>query len=423
MQAGEYLKAAALYTKAIKAEPDNHVYYSNRSNAFLKLSKVQKALEDADKCIELAPVFVKGYHRKASALHAGERSDEACEVLLGAIEKGLDNNDLVRMGITIKGKAFVPLAAARKPGGPDLPKEPEKPKENVAPAPPKQKAEKPAAAAADPMGAAKKQHLYQLDPESFAGLMIQDVFKEVLEEAVPTIVYCSRRRPSRRLRRSPTAAVGIDKAFDSPQTLANCTDFLANHIRETGSQVDGGRAQEQDWHPCVWKGKAKGKWPCDEKKDGIPMQLEARGARAVFFTEINRTAAASAWARPTSLARSSLSSAPIPIECIDGGVTAEQGGRGMHASFCGGGRRPCGTGGTVFLAYLEHLGSRRSLRPGLCHSVVARAQGAARFACQIASRRPRPSVWSVALARSARSAAGLASVCLCAPHTRGLRRV
>ena len=29
-------------------------------------------------------------------------------------------------------------------------------------------------------------------------------------------------------------------------------------------------------YPCTWKGK-KGKWPCDEKKDGIIMQLEARG--------------------------------------------------------------------------------------------------------------------------------------------------
>merc|ERR1719473_1889783 len=99
----EYLKAAASYTKAIKAEPENHVYYSNRSQAFLKLSKVGKALEDADKCISLAPSFVKGYHRKASALHAGERTDEAVEVLLTAIDLGLDSNDLVRMGITIKG--------------------------------------------------------------------------------------------------------------------------------------------------------------------------------------------------------------------------------------------------------------------------------------------------------------------------------
>ena len=85
-KAKEYLKAAASYTKAIKAEPENHVFFSNRSQAFLKLSKVTKALEDADKCIALAPTFVKGYHRKASALHAlGEaaRTEEAVVVLQG----------------------------------------------------------------------------------------------------------------------------------------------------------------------------------------------------------------------------------------------------------------------------------------------------------------------------------------------------
>ena len=31
-----------------------------------------------------------------------------------------------------------------------------------------------------------------------------------------------------------------------------------------------------------------GKWPCDERKDGIVMQLEAKGARALFFTEITK---------------------------------------------------------------------------------------------------------------------------------------
>merc|ERR1740138_1088516 len=86
-----------------------------KAGAFLKVSKVGKALEDAEKCLSLAPQFVKGYHRKASALHASERTDEAVEVLLTAIELGLDNNELVRMGITIKGKAFVPLAAAAEP--------------------------------------------------------------------------------------------------------------------------------------------------------------------------------------------------------------------------------------------------------------------------------------------------------------------
>ena len=186
-KAGEFLKAAASYTKAIKAEPENHVYYSNRSQAFLKLSKVGKALDDAEKCIGLNPQFVKGYHRKASALHAGERTDEAVEVLLTAIELGLDNNELVRMGLTIKGKAFVPLAAARKPGGAPAAAAPAPPggKENGV-APPKAAEAPPKASKAPALPPAtttnKGTHLYDLDPESFAGLMIKDVFSEVLEK-------------------------------------------------------------------------------------------------------------------------------------------------------------------------------------------------------------------------------------------------
>ena len=40
---------------------------------------------------------------------------------------------------------------------------------------------------------------------------------------------------------------------------------------------------------CTWKGKSgPDKWPCDERKDGIVMQLEAKGARALFFTEITK---------------------------------------------------------------------------------------------------------------------------------------
>merc|ERR1719240_222960 len=146
------------------------------------------------------------------------------------------------MGITIKGKAFVPLAAARKPGGP------------------------PAAAPA-PDG--KGTHLYELDPESFAGLMIKDVFTEVLEKkTVPTIAYLQPGPPAPGQTDEPgLAGVGIEHAFASPQTLTNCAEFLTKHIGETRSQsamivVRKNHVQ----YPCTWKGK-KGKWPCDEKKD------------------------------------------------------------------------------------------------------------------------------------------------------------
>lgn len=264
-KAGEHLKAAAAYTKAIKAEPNNHVFYSNRSQAFLKLNKITKAIEDADKCIALSPTFVKGYHRKATALRAlpdPEKHDEACDVLIAAIEMGLDSNDLVRLGLQIKGKAFVARVDALRKG-----KEPEAPKPTgdaaANGATDAAKKAKPAAAkpAAGAPAASGGTHLYELDPESFAGLMIKDVFTEVLEKKkVPTIAYLQPGPPLPGTTEEPgLAGVGIEHAFTSPQTLGNCADFLRQHIGQTRAQsamlvVRKGHVQ----FPCVWKDKPAG---------------------------------------------------------------------------------------------------------------------------------------------------------------------
>ena len=58
-KSGSYLKAAGLYSKAIKADPSNHVLYSNRCAALLQLSKVTKALADAETAISLKPTWGK----------------------------------------------------------------------------------------------------------------------------------------------------------------------------------------------------------------------------------------------------------------------------------------------------------------------------------------------------------------------------
>jgi stress-induced-phosphoprotein 1 len=42
-----------LYSKAIENDTTNHVYYSNRSAAYAGLKNWDKALEDADKCIQI----------------------------------------------------------------------------------------------------------------------------------------------------------------------------------------------------------------------------------------------------------------------------------------------------------------------------------------------------------------------------------
>mmetsp|Transcript_10677 Transcript_10677/g.19498 ORF Transcript_10677/g.19498 Transcript_10677/m.19498 type:complete len:290 (-) Transcript_10677:158-1027(-) len=76
---GNFLKAAAVYTQAIKLDPSNAVLYSNRSAALLKLKKVTKALEDADKCISLKPDWDKGYYRKGAIFEETEKFAEAVE--------------------------------------------------------------------------------------------------------------------------------------------------------------------------------------------------------------------------------------------------------------------------------------------------------------------------------------------------------
>ncbi|KAB2095273.1 hypothetical protein ES319_A01G025000v1 [Gossypium barbadense] len=76
-KAGNYLKAAALYTQAIKQDPSNPTLYSNRAAAFLHLVKLNKALADAETTITLKPQWEKGYFRKGCILEAMERYDDS----------------------------------------------------------------------------------------------------------------------------------------------------------------------------------------------------------------------------------------------------------------------------------------------------------------------------------------------------------
>ncbi|CAO1616829.1 unnamed protein product [Parajaminaea phylloscopi] len=87
--AKRYEAAIQHYTEAIAAasgEADApHVLYSNRSACHAGLKDYTKALEDAEKTIELNPSFAKGYGRKGGALHGARRYDESIE----AFEQGL----------------------------------------------------------------------------------------------------------------------------------------------------------------------------------------------------------------------------------------------------------------------------------------------------------------------------------------------
>lgn len=58
-QNGDYERAVQLYSDAIALDPANHILYSNRSAAFIKLGKHTRALQDATKAKELNPKWAK----------------------------------------------------------------------------------------------------------------------------------------------------------------------------------------------------------------------------------------------------------------------------------------------------------------------------------------------------------------------------
>ncbi|KAH9682486.1 TPR REGION domain-containing protein [Citrus sinensis] len=85
-KAGNYLKAAALYTQAIKQDPSNPTLFSNRAAAFLHLVKLNKALADAETTISLNPQWEKGYFRKGCILEAMEQYDDALSAFQTALQ-------------------------------------------------------------------------------------------------------------------------------------------------------------------------------------------------------------------------------------------------------------------------------------------------------------------------------------------------
>lgn len=61
IKAGNFSEAILHYSYAIKLNPNEATFYSNRSLAFLKLEQLYYANEDADRAIQLKPEWAKVY--------------------------------------------------------------------------------------------------------------------------------------------------------------------------------------------------------------------------------------------------------------------------------------------------------------------------------------------------------------------------
>lgn len=58
-QNGDFPAAVTLYSEALKIDPSNHILYSNRSAALIKMGQFARALQDAMKAKEINPKWAK----------------------------------------------------------------------------------------------------------------------------------------------------------------------------------------------------------------------------------------------------------------------------------------------------------------------------------------------------------------------------
>lgn len=62
-----YDLAIDLYSKCIELNPNEPIYFSNRSMAYFKKELFGLSLDDADSSLKINPAFVKAYFRRASS--------------------------------------------------------------------------------------------------------------------------------------------------------------------------------------------------------------------------------------------------------------------------------------------------------------------------------------------------------------------
>eukprot|EP00331_Platyophrya_macrostoma_P030711 CAMPEP_0176453916 /NCGR_PEP_ID=MMETSP0127-20121128/29553_1 /TAXON_ID=938130 /ORGANISM="Platyophrya macrostoma, Strain WH" /LENGTH=586 /DNA_ID=CAMNT_0017842927 /DNA_START=12 /DNA_END=1772 /DNA_ORIENTATION=+ len=84
--AGNFEEAIKHFSKAIECNPNDHVFFSNRSACFSSLGKYPEALADATRCVTLKPDWAKGYVRKGLAEYYLKEYDAAEE----SYKKGLE---------------------------------------------------------------------------------------------------------------------------------------------------------------------------------------------------------------------------------------------------------------------------------------------------------------------------------------------
>ncbi|XP_050220284.1 U-box domain-containing protein 70 [Mercurialis annua] len=265
-KARNYLKAAALYTQAIKLDPSNHTLYSNRAAAFLQLVKLSKALADAETTITLNPQWEKGYFRKGCVLEAMEQYDDALDAFQTALQYNPQSTEVSR-----KIKRISQLAKEKKRA-----QEVESLRSNVD----------------------LTKHLDKFKSEMSEKIGSEECLKEIfsflvetMETAVkswhdtskvdPRVYFLLDKEKTQTDKYAPV--VNVDKAFESPETHSSCFTFLRQYVEQSFAKAACLVTPKNIiFYPQVWKGQGSRKWKHGQQ-DGFFVQFESPFLRQVWF--------------------------------------------------------------------------------------------------------------------------------------------
>ncbi|CAJ1328321.1 unnamed protein product [Effrenium voratum] len=117
-QAKNYKEAIKHFTEAIKHDPSDHVFFSNRSACYASLEQYDKALEDGTECVRLKPDWAKGYTRKGLAEYFLSKYDNAADTYKAGLKLAPEDATL-KEGLkkAMDAKYEVPGAGAGAGGG------------------------------------------------------------------------------------------------------------------------------------------------------------------------------------------------------------------------------------------------------------------------------------------------------------------
>ncbi|KAF4322864.1 hypothetical protein JM18_000683 [Phytophthora kernoviae] len=112
--------ATQYYSQAIDLDQTSHILYGNRAAAYHRLKKYKLALDDADVAVALHEPWVKGHYRRACALAALEKFEDAAESFERAMELCPSDEKLGEKAKQMRQKAEGKANGDVKPNSDDL---------------------------------------------------------------------------------------------------------------------------------------------------------------------------------------------------------------------------------------------------------------------------------------------------------------